>query len=356
MHGFRNPELERQNIIEVPAGEYLVEANIVRITDNYSQGAIMDRVLITGANGFIGSHLTSHLINCGDWMPKVVSRRPISKLPQIEQGHADAATSRDQWRDLLAGCKCVVHTAARAHILKETSPAPEALYHAVNVKMTENLARAAIDVGVKRFIYISSIGVHGDSSREPMTEQSPMRPASLYASSKLEAERLLMALAETSDMEVCVLRPPLVYGPGVGANFLSLIKVADSRLPLPLGRIDNRRSFINTINLVHLIETCLSHPAAANEIFVTSDGEDISTPGLLSLMAELLGKPSGIFPFPPSALRFAAKLLGQQKRYEKMSASLTVDSTKATQLLHWRSVCSLREGLVQTLTAYQGRD
>lgn len=313
----------------------------------------MRRVLVTGATGFIGSHLIQYLASRESWQPLAVSRRLAGLPPAIAQGRADAGTSREQWRDLLAGCDYVVHTAARAHVLRETAPAPESLYHRVNVQMSENLARAAMDVGVKRFIYISSVGVHGNSSRGPLTEDSPLIPASLYARSKLEAERSLLALSADAHMELCVLRPPLVYGPGVGANFLALIKAVDRRLPLPLGAVDNRRSFINIPNLVHLVETCLLHPAAANEVFLVSDGEDISTPDLLSLIAELLGRRSLVFPLPPLVLSALARLLGRGERLEKVSASLTVDAGKAARLLEWRSVCSLKEGLAQTLSAYR---
>lgn len=316
----------------------------------------MRRVLVTGASGFIGGHLIASLAARPEWKVVGSSRRLQQKNTSFLPVQADETTTREQWCDLLSGCKYVVHTAARAHILKKTASQDEARFHQVNVGMSENLVQAAMDAGVKRFVFLSTIGVHGQSGGQPITEQTVLNPASHYAHSKLAAEQALLQLTAESNMELCILRPPLVYGPGVGGNFHTLIKVANTGLPLPLGSINNQRSFINSANLVDLIHTCLLHPAAANETYVLADGEDVSTPQLLSLMGEFLDKPVRLFPFPFSVLKLAARLVGQHEKLEKISASLRVDATKVSEQLDWQPSCSMREGLRQTLSAYRRRE
>src|SRR5690554_2124685 len=230
------------------------------------------QVLITGANGFIGKHLVKYLSAHSRWQP-VAASRAACDFTGIEMRLIDSDLSPESYQQAVAGCEVVVHTAARAHVLKEAAQEPSALYRQVNVTMTRHLALAAIKAGVKRFIFISSAGVHGRESQCPFTEMDTPLPATDYARSKLEAEQVLLELAKGSDMEITILRLPLVYGPGVKGNFLAMLKMLSLRVPLPLGSISSRRSLLYVNNLVDFIVRSLDHPAAANEIFLLSDAE-----------------------------------------------------------------------------------
>lgn len=250
------------------------------------------------------------------------------------------------WSALLAGKQAVIHTAARAHVLEETEGDPLALFRAQNVAGTLALARQALAAGVRRFIFLSSVGVNGIQSTRPFTEDHTPAPVEPYALSKLEAERGLMALAAGTDMEVVILRPPLVYGRNAPGNFGRLVNaIARGRL-LPLGAIcHNQRSLVALDNLLDLIVSCLTHPAAANQIFLAADGEDISTAGLVQRLAAAMGVPAHLLPVPVWTLKAAAAALGKDSIVQKLAGNLQVDIGKARRVLGWHPPIGVDEGL-----------
>ncbi|GHD53890.1 hypothetical protein GCM10008110_27940 [Marinobacter persicus] len=241
----------------------------------------------------------------------------------------------------------VAHTAARAHIMKDEVPDPLAEYRKVNVEGTLNLARQAAEAGVSRFIYISSIKVNGEQTPlgKPYTAEDVPAPEDPYGVSKLEAETGLHKIASETGMEVVIIRPPLVYGPGVKGNFASMIKLVEKGLPLPLGSIHNKRSLVALDNLVDLIITCIDHPAAANQVFLAGDGQDVSTTELLRGVGRAMGKPARLVPVPAGMLMFGAGLLGKKAVAHRLLGSLEVDISKARNLLGWEPPLSVEEGL-----------
>ena len=226
---------------------------------------------------------------------------------------------------------------------------PLSAFRHVNTEGTVRLARQAVEAGVRRFVFISSIKVNGEFTRQgiPFTADDVAAPTDPYGVSKLEAEQALRALAEVSGMEVVIIRPTLVYGPGVKANFLSMLRWLDKGVPLPLASIDNRRSLVALDNLVDLILTCMEHPAAANQTFLVSDGEDLSTSGLLRRMGQALGRPARLLPMPTWALEAAATLLGKRSISMRLCASLQVDISKTRRILGWNPPVSVDEALVK---------
>lgn len=312
----------------------------------------MQRVLVTGANGFVGGHLVSLLADSDQWQPVAASRQKLV-FSNMDTCQVSADFTVQDWRAVVEGCDYVVHVAARAHILKEKSRNPQALYHQINVRMTENLVRASLAAGVKRLVFISSAGVHGNKSPCPLTEASPLEPETDYSLSKLEAEDRLVKLLAGTATEYCIIRPPLVYGIGVSANFLSLVKAVDRGIPLPFAKVTNRRSFINVDNLTDFIRLCLTHPRAANEVFLVCDTESLSTPELLGKVAGLLNKPSRLFAFPLSPLAMVSSILGKQAAFEKLTQSFSIQADKAQQMLGWQPPYSMDDGLKKTIVAYK---
>lgn len=245
----------------------------------------------------------------------------------------------------LKGQDLVIHTAARAHILNEVADDPLLEYRKVNVDYTLNLARQAVASGVKRFIHISSIGVNGTTSKTPFTPASQPNPEEDYALSKYEAEQGLIDICEASSMELVIIRPPLVYGPGAPGNFLRMVKWVEKGVPLPLGAISNKRSLVGIDNLVDLIITCTYHPAAAGKVLMASDGEDVSTPELLRKVAKAMGKPSRLIYVPAWLLKLSAKSVGRSYMAKRLLSSLQVDITQTEELLGWKPPHSLDESL-----------
>jgi nucleoside-diphosphate-sugar epimerase len=247
---------------------------------------------------------------------------------------------------VLTGCETVVHLAARVHVMADTAADPLEEFRRVNVQGTLNLARQAAVAGVRRFVFVSSIGVNcAETYRRPFTAHDEVAPHSPYAVSKYEAELGLQALAAETGMEVVIIRPPLVYGPGAPGNFGSLLRWLKRGVPLPLGAIHNQRSLVALDNLVDLIITCLTHPAAANQTFLVSDGEDVTTTELLRRMGQALGRPAHLIPVPVSWLKLAAKLVGKPDVAQRLCGSLQVDIEKTRRLLDWTPPISLDEGL-----------
>ena len=251
------------------------------------------------------------------------------------------------YEDCLKGVECIVHAAARAHIMKDEVADPLAEYRRINVDGTLNLARQAVDAGVKRFIFISSIKVNGEQTPlgQPFTPDDTPAPEDAYGISKWEAEQGLQNLASETGIEIVIIRPPLVYGPGVKGNFASIMKLVAKGLPLPLGAINNQRSLVALDNLVDLIITCIDHPAAANQVFLAGDGQDLSTTELLHGVAKAMDKPSRLIPIPASLLMLGATLLGQKTVAQRLLGSLQVDISKARHILGWEPPITVEEGL-----------
>ena len=310
--------------------------------------AINQRVLVTGASGFVGRRLTAALARAGLDVRaafRLSAMLPaIAGLESVVVGDLDAATN---WEGVLTNVNSVVHLAARVHVMQDRALDPLAEFRRVNVLGTLQLARQAVDAGVRRFVFISSVKVNGEGTPAgcPYTANDVPAPVDAYGMSKLEAEQGLLALAARTGLEVVIIRPVLVYGPGVRANFLKMMQWLDRGLPLPLGAIDNRRSLVSVDNLVNLIQTCLEHPDAVNQVFLASDGEDLSTPALMQRTAFALGKSARLVPVPAAALTVIAGLLGKRDVAQRLCGSLQVDIAKTRRVLGWAPPLSVDAGL-----------
>ena len=311
------------------------------------------KVLVTGANGFIGRATCAELARRGHDVVAAVRRiesaRDIPCARAIAVGPIGPATD---WRAALDGIEAVVHAAAMAHSVTRKSASEESDIFAVNAAGTRALAEAARGAGVRRFIFLSTVKVLGETTegRVPFSEIDPPNPDSgdAYARAKAEAETALAAIAR-APLEVVVLRLPLVYGPGVKANFAALIRLARSAPPLPLASVANRRSLLFLGNLTDAIVLALRHPGAAGETFMVGDGETVSTPELIRKIAGFVGRPARLFSFPPPLLRLAATLLGQGDRARRLLDSLELDDRKIRDQLGWQPPFSLDQGLALTL-------
>jgi nucleoside-diphosphate-sugar epimerase len=303
--------------------------------------------LITGATGFVGSGVVARLsaggvetLACvrGDLvaMPERVRVVPVAEL-----------TANTDWRQILAGVKSLVHLAARVHVMNDTEADPLTAFRAVNVDGTLNLARQAAAAGVKRFVFVSSVKVNGESTSpgRAFTEADVPNPQDAYGQSKHEAEQGLRQLSANTGMEVVIIRPPLVYGPGVKANFAALMRAVQRGWPLPLDAVHNQRSLVALDNLVDFIITCITHHQAANQTFLVSDGQDLSTSELVRGMAQAAGVPARLLPVPVWALQAGASLLGKGDAVQRLCGNLQVDISKARSLLGWVPPLSVEEGL-----------
>jgi len=304
------------------------------------------KVLLTGATGFVGKELTRQLGRMDGVSLACAVRRPGSSQYGEEFVIGELKATTD-WSAALAGQNVVVHAAARAHVMRDETENPLAEYRRVNVDGTLNLARQAAEAGVSRFVFVSSIKVNGEETGEGMRFTADQLPApeDAYGISKLEAEQALQALAEETGMEVVIIRPPLVYGPGVKGNFATMIKLVHKGLPLPLGAVHNKRSLVALDNLVDLIIACIGHPAAANQVFLAGDGTDLSTTELLRGIGKAMGKPARLIAVPPGLLMFGASLMGKKDVAQRVLGSLQVDISKARNLLGWEPPLSFEEGL-----------
>ena len=312
------------------------------------------RVLVTGASGFIGRAVCKQAAREG-WAARPALRKyrdlPAGGVESIVVGEVTGATD---WSRALDDIEVVVHLAARAHILQETAVEPLADFRRVNTEGTLNLARQAAAAGVRRFVFLSSLGVNGNRTLgEPFTESSTPKPHDWYTISKFEAEQGLMAITHETGMEVVIIRPPLVYGPGVKANFARLLRLVDSGAPLPFASVRNARGLIFLGNLVDFITLCLKHPAAAGQTFLVSDGHDLSTPELIRKLAQALGKPARLLPCPPALLRLLGAVSGRSREIDRLCGSLTVDNTAARAALAWRPPFTVEQGLRQTVDWYR---
>lgn len=309
------------------------------------------RVLITGANGFIGRHLERALKERG------IGYRGAVRCA-APQGDSDLYAIGDlgpltDWAAALDGVEAVIHLAGRTHVLKDTAQSPHAEFMRVNADGTARLVTAAVSAGVKRFIYVSSVKVLGDESGDlPFTSASVPRPRDSYAESKLAGEQASRSNA-AGRMEVAVVRPPLVYGPTVRANFLRLLRWVDRQLPLPFGAVDNRRSLVNVWNLCDLLLRLLDHPAASKRNWLVSDGNDVSTAELIRQTAGAMGRHARLIPIQIGVLGLAGRLLGRATEFRQLCASLSVDISDTRQDLGWRPTVSMQEGLLRTVNWYR---
>ena len=300
-------------------------------------------ILLTGATGFVGRAVKRELDSSGYSVISAV-RQSITSIKEVAIENIDGMTN---WSHALAHCDAVIHLAARAHIMNDDASDPLAAYRSTNTHGTINLANQAAAAGVKRFIFVSSVKVNGEQtlSGHRFTEDDVPAPQDAYGFSKHEAELGLKKLAEDVDMEVVIIRPPLVYGPGVKANFAALMAAVQSGWPLPLGNLHNQRSLVALDNLVDFILTCLHHPAAANQTFIVSDGRDLSTTELVRGIALAAGVSSRLWPAPRWALQLAANALGRGKPMHRLCGDLQLDIGKAGCLLCWVPPISVEEGL-----------
>lgn len=309
------------------------------------------KVLLTGAGGFVGQALLARLAAQDSLELVAVSRRPVSGFPQGVTHALVADIAADTaWVQALRSVQVVIHAAARVHVMTDKVADPLAEFRKINVDGTLSLARQAALEGVRRFIFISSIKVNGEGTLlgEPYDSEAMGDPVDPYGISKMEAELGLRTISFETGMEVVIIRPVLVYGPGVKANFLSMMRWLHKGVPLPFGSIDNRRSLVALDNLVDLIVTCIGHPAAANQTFLVSDGEDLSTTELLRRMGMALGKPTRLLPVPKWLIERGAVILGKQALAQRLCGSLQVDINKSRELLGWVPPVSVDEALRRT--------
>lgn len=302
-------------------------------------------ILVTGATGFVGNALCDYLALRGHRVIPA-SRHQAGRAGEAVVGEIDGATD---WTVALTGCDAVVHLAARVHVMDDAALEPRTLYQATNAEGTLNLARQVAQGGVKRFVFISSIKVNGEGQYEPYRETDSPAPEDAYAISKWEAEQGLQRIAQETGLEVVILRPPLVYGPGVKANFLRLMQTIERGWPLPLGAIHNRRSLLYLGNFVDAIRLCVEHPAAAGQTFLLDDGQPISTPELVRAVAHAMGRPARLLTVPVGVLGLVGALLGKRATVARLTGSLYVDSSLIRSRLGWAPPFTLQQGLAATV-------
>lgn len=329
----------------------LIESCGQNLMQNNTNGSTPS-VLVTGANGFIGKQLCAELYRQGQSVRAALrlARADNFALENIETVSIGTINGETDWTKALLGIKTVIHLAARVHVMNDKAADPLGELRKVNVEGAWNLARQASDAGVQRFIFISSIKVNGESTPlgRPYTAEDQPMPIDPYGISKREAEDVLRQLADETGMEVVIIRPPLIYGPGVKGNFHSMMSWLRKGVPLPLGAIHNKRSFVALDNLIDLIITCIDHPAAANQTFLAGDDEDLSTTELLQRLGKALGKPAKLLPMPVWALNTGAILLGKRDMAQRLCNSLQTDISKARDLLGWLPPVRVDDALKKT--------
>ena len=315
----------------------------------------MKTVLVTGANGFIGRILCAELLE-----RKYAVRGVVRDSSNWDGGGSEVVKVKGidattEWADAIKGVDAVIHLAARVHVMSDTIADPLAEFRRTNTTGTEHLARCAAASGVKRLVYVSSIKVNGEETRDgqKFSEADLPVPQDPYAVSKWEAEQALHRVAQETGLEVVVVRPPLVYGPGVKGNFAQMLDAVAKRIPLPFVSVRNHRSLVYVGNLVDALIACATHPAATGQTYLICDGEDVSTPDLLRQLAAAMGVPSRLFPCPSMLLRLAGKLTGKSQQLERLLGSLQVDGDKIRRDLNWAPPCLLQQGLQATAEWYR---
>jgi nucleoside-diphosphate-sugar epimerase len=305
-------------------------------------------ILVSGASGFLGNAVVQALSAVGQPVLAVSRHLPISppaKHGQLQWMSVGDINGHTEWQVALRGVRAIVHCAARNHVMAEDDGDALAAYREVNVVGTLHLARRAVQEGIRRFVFVSSIKVNGEQTPpgRPFNERSACAPQDAYGQSKAEAEQSLLALAAQTGLELVIIRPPLVCGPGVKGNVARLMKLVSSGVPLPLGAIRNRRSLIGLDNLVDLLIRCVDHPSAAGQTFLVSDGEDLSTPDLLRRIAAAMGRSARLVPVPVSLLRISGSVLGKRAELDRLIGSLQIDSSHTRDVLDWTPPVSVQE-------------
>lgn len=319
------------------------------------ENSYKQNVLVTGSTGFVGRPLCKKLlqkafsVRGSVWIAEATSNLPAG----MQAASIESIGPDTDWSAALTGIDTIIHLAARVHVMDETSGDPLAAYRKVNVGGTENLARQAAAHGVRRLVFLSSVKVHGEETDVPYAEEDHPAPRDPYGVSKLEAENILQRIAAETGLELVIIRSPLVYGPGVKANFFRLLGSVERGMPLPLASINNARSLIYLGNLSDAIVTCATHPQAAGRTYLVSDGEDVSTPELVRLIASALRKPARLFPFPPALMRLAGRMTGKTGAVDRLLGSLVVDSGRIKRELGWQPPFTMVEGLRETAAWYK---
>jgi nucleoside-diphosphate-sugar epimerase len=311
-------------------------------------------IVVTGGTGFVGSRLIGRLTADGLPVTATVRRSNQMLTGGVVPVVVGDLSPQTDWSGALRGARVVVHTAARVHVMRDSASDPLAEYRRANVEGALNLARQAARAGVQRFVFVSSVKVNGELTAPGVrfaADDVPV-PQDPYGVSKLEAETGLQIVSRASGMQYVIVRPPLVYGPGVRANFLAMMRWLRRRVPLPLGAIHNQRSLVALDNLVDVLVACVSHPAAANQTFLVSDGQDLSTTELLRRLGAALGTPARLLPVPSALLTGMASLLGQRGMAQRLCGSLQVDINKTRQLLGWSPPITVDEGLRQAAEGF----
>ncbi|OGL50392.1 MAG: hypothetical protein A3H37_11310 [Candidatus Schekmanbacteria bacterium RIFCSPLOWO2_02_FULL_38_14] len=314
------------------------------------------KVFVTGATGFVGKMLCHSLVEKGYHVTGTVrSPGKIGLLPgRMEYRIVEDIGPETEWAGALDNVDAVVYLAARVHVMHETSTNPLDEYRRVNTSGAARLFDMAVKAGVRRIIYLSTIKVNGEKTEgNSYTEDSSVCPADAYAQSKWEAEQILHGLALKRGIEVVIIRPPMIYGPDVGGNFLRLLNWVNRDIPLPLALVNNNRSLIYAGNLVDVIETCITNPGAAGETFLVSDGEDTSTPDLIRMIAKTMNKTARLIPLPDLLLKTAGKLMGKGPEIERLTGSLHIDSSKIRKVLDWMPPFTMAEGIRETVKWYK---
>ncbi len=320
------------------------------MTNQFNQAGLS--YLVTGASGFVGSQLCSALVNANVFV-RAVSRKSID-ISGVDSVQISDMVKETGWTSALRDIDVVIHLAARAHVMNDTTANPLQEFLDVNLKLTANLADQAAKAGVKRFVYVSSIKVNGEyTENQPFDESSMTVPTDAYAVSKLQAEQYLLNLSRETDMEVVVVRPPLVYGPGVKANFLRLVMLIDKSLPLPLAAVTNKRSLIYVGNLVDALIQCATHPQAKGQVYLVSDSADVSTPELIKEIAKALGRQSRLFYIPIKLIRYLAACIGRSAAIDRLTQSLVIDGSKIRRELGWNPPFTIQNGLKATADWYK---
>lgn len=310
--------------------------------------------LVTGANGFIGRELSMELVQRGYNVRCAVRDVSAQVGLQGELVGVGEIDSHTNWDTALAGVDTIIHLAARAHVMRERTHDPLTAFRIVNVAGTERLAQVAAEKGVRRLVYVSSIGVNGNSTGfKPFTEDSIPAPYSPYTVSKYEAEHALLNVASQTALEVVIIRPPLVYGPNNPGNFLRLLKLVQRGLPLPLESVANRRSMVYLQNLVDALITSSVHPKAAGQTYLVSDDHAVSTAQLIRGIARLMRRPARLWPCPPTLLRLIGKVIRKPEEVERLIGSLVIDSTKIRDELGWSPPFASEQGIVETVCWFQ---
>jgi len=318
---------------------------------------IEPKILLTGSTGFVGNGILKGLVDREAPTRAALRKSPTEFPAKVEKAHIGDLNEHQDWTSALISVKVIIHCAARVHVMNETTDDPLEAFRQVNVAGTLSLAQQAAASGVKRFVFLSSIKVNGESTQpgSPYTARNVTNPVDPYGISKQEAEEGLRKISAETGMEHVIIRPVLVYGPGVKANFAQLIKLVAKGIPLPLASTRNKRSLVALDNLLDLITTCIDHPNAANQTFLVSDGRDLSTAELIREISRCLNRKARLLPFPPSLLHIAATLAGKRAVADRLLDSLQVDISHTCETLDWRPPVGLEDALQKTVDSIARR-